>query len=564
MARIIKNSDKTIISAEIVTNFNNGTSKTNILNIGDKVTDLRYVENEEIKKVSGRVAEIVVSASKVTSVNVTNLVDNFSTDVNLTTITIDASTEFNSKLIKVPAMEIIEDEADKNVKNVRVRAIARETMDMSYSDLSVVHQDIVIGDILGDCVIMNGPGTEDTTGTFRVVAWLYNIANRAINVTGAYLQNLDDGGVKSVKFSNFISFNEKDRSEVTTDEGLWNLETQLKNTDEVYATLSKDIEFNNLDKDGYVEPVYVEKGKKLNLNLNGHTITAKSMAFYVNGGELNISGKGKIVGTRLNSVNPVIHVDSGVFNMYGGEITVDGENNSLYGVACANDAEFNMYGGKITTDYAPCISITNKTAVGDGAKFTIGGDSVLSTNACAAIYLADNKLVTIKDKAIVNGGIVMRMGTLNIEDNATVNSNPAGHTSESLDNHVTLSGVCDPDAAILGLCGSYGTNTGSNDLNINVAKTAKVVGNINYGIQIAKMDTNYDQKVRVNIDDAKAFKYADAIYRVYDHDELATIVDNSVNKGKFPAAKTTTDVVITIAGKTTYPGISIYPEKEDK
>ena len=561
MARIVKNTVNTVLSCNIVTNYENNSSTVNTLKVDDVVENFRYKKGDTIETISGRISKINYDCKRITRVNLNKPTDNFSKDVKVDSIEIDSSEDYESNVVKIPVSDIAGYEGESEISNVTVLAKAKVTMKMEYTDSSIVDQDLEVGDVLEDCVIMTSPKKADLTGVFKIVSWSYTYTNSIPNINGVYLKALSNGKTTNVQFEKFISFEEADSTDVSNPSSLYEISEALNSseTGEVFASLGVDVKIPDRE-DGKITTTAIPAGKTLNLDLNGHTITTKAYAFYVNGGELNISdtsGKGSIVCTFGDKkAYPAVYVNNGVCNMTGGLIDTtkaevpEGSENWLYGVVCSNDGVFNMTGGTMKIQGASGISITNGTASGEGARFTIGGTAKIESVESAAIYLADNKSVTIKDNAVITGGMVLRMGDISIEDNAVVN----GHKDKSkvfpLGEQVVLSGVGAPEAPILALTGVYGSALG-NDLNINIAKTAKVNGYIKNGIDIAFVNTLYDQKVDVNIENKNSVSAVNKKWDVYTHDELAALVTAT---GKTLAAEAhSTDLTIKVNGKTEYP-----------
>ena len=222
----------------------------------------------------------------------------------------------------------------------------------------------------------------------------------------------------------------------------------------------------------------------------------------------------------------------------------------MYGIVCSGDGVFNMTGGEIVTQDAAGISITNGTATGAGAQFIIGGNAKITSKDCCAIYLADNKLVEIKDKAVINGGIVARMGDIRVEDQAVVNGFKADTEIYPLGKLVCESGCENATAPVLALTGCYGSDLG-NDMNIFVGKSARINGYIDDGIQIATINTKFDQVVNVEIESAKSIKAPKNSWNILNH---ATLAELAAEQGKtLPAETKTTDITITIDGQGVYP-----------
>ena len=560
MARMVKNTEKQVIVAEIITRFSDGTSSTKSLKPGDIVENLRYVKNEEVVSISGRVSQITTSCAKVTKVNTKKVEDYFSKDVQIKNIIIDASEQYQSKLITVPAKEIVEDEGLTDVIKMDIVAHPIMTMDMEYTDGSIVNQELEVGDVITDTVILNDG--EKLTGTYKIRAFYYRTLTTSDNISGAILYGVylvpvpGTAGVVAL-FKNFISFTEQKAATVTDSTSMRAISTALTEAvdGKVTATLDVDVTIPKRS-DGKITTTMINAGQELTLDLNNHNIDCQAYAFYVYGGTLNIVGDGKITPEATNNAYPTIMVASGgVCNMKGGTIdttgidTSDGSHNWIYGVACSGDGVFNMTGGEMKMGGAAGVSITNGTASGEGAKFNIGGDARIYGGE-TGIYLADNKSIDVYDNAIITNGILLRMGDLTVRDNAKVYSQKDASKVAPLGSLVTFSGCDSHNAAILALTGIYGSSLG-NDLNIVIKDNAKVVGSIDNAIDIATINTKYDQKVTVDIESKSNISAVDSIWNIYNHDQLAEM---AAEQGKTLAAETkTTDLTVTIAGETVYP-----------
>lgn len=565
MARIVANSAVLKMYSNKIIKFSDGSISEEPLDIDDMVEDLRYVSKNTINTVSGRISNITYNCSKITTVNINKPVDHFSKDVLVKTITIDNSIEYHSEVYSVPAKEIIEDEGITDVVKVDVISHPIVNVTMEYSDGTTNEQELEVGDVLGNMVIMAGKGKPDITGAFRIAAFMYSTSNKSgiPNINGLYLTPVSGGKNIKATFTSIISFNEVSHVALSNPTSLGGVAAALNSsaTGEVYAQLDTNVTIPPRD-DGKITTVMINEGKILHFDLNGHNITTQAYAFYVNGGELNLfdsTGSGAIEGTLSGGLSyPMIYVaGGGTCNMYGGTIdTTKAEHteespNWLYGVVCASNGIFNMTGGKMIICGASGISITNGTASGEGAQFIIGGNSVIESIDCAAIYLADNKSVIIKDKAIINGGIVARMGDITIQGEAVVNGHPANSTPYPLGAQVCKSGVEKPKAAILALTGVYQSETGNNDMNIVVKDSARVNSYIDDAIDIAMIDTKYDQIVNVTVEKSKYVKFKDLLWRAYTHDELAEL---ATAEGKTLGAKQKdTTLTVTVNGSVEYP-----------
>lgn len=559
MARLVRTTKTQTMSCDIITKFADGTTSTKRLNIGDVVANLRYVKDEDVYSVSGRISDVIPKCTFVTPIATSKPVDHFTEDVSISTITIDASEQYQSSIVDIVAREIVEDSGTDSVVKVDVVAVPNITLEMTYTDGTSATHDISVGDVICNAEIMTSPGEPDLTGDFRVTAFKYVVANKQPVIYGIYITSLTTGQTSYAAFSNIIRFEEKKSAYVTKTDSLSEIAKALTEEDEVFAFLDNDVTIAKRS-DGKITTCMVNAGKSLTVDLGGHTLATEAYAFYVNGGTLTIrdtSGTGKITADKINNAFPVVFVASdGVCNMESGTIDTTGieleedQHNWLYGVACSGNGIFNMTGGQMIIGGAAGISITNGTASGEGAIFNITGDAKIKATTCTAVYLADNKSVNISGNAVIDGGIMMRMGDLTVSDTASIISPKADADIFPLGKLVCQSGCSNHTAAILALTGCYGSSLG-NDLNIEIKGTASVQSYAGNGIDIATLNTKYDQTAAVNVRAARSIKYANSLWNVYSHDELAEL---ATAQGKtLPAEATTTNLTIKVEGEQVYP-----------
>ena len=564
MARLVKTTVSSEIFCDIVTTFKDNTTDTRQIKAGDVLDNpgIRYVYNKETKEVKGRVTSIgTVMTSKLSKIDLDNPKDNFINDVQLGTIGMDCSTLYKSQLVQVPSKEVVESEGVEDVASVHCYPHPKVTLIMTYTDGSTSNQELEIGDALKYVKIMTDPGKPVIEGSFKVIAFGYTKNGNRPKFDSVILKSTTSSR-KAIRayFDKILSFEEVASVELNDSTSMAAITSALKTSEngKASATLNVDITIPERS-DGKITTTMISAGQELDIDLNGHSISTQAYAFYVNGGTLNIydsTGSGKIESVIANKALPAIMVAAnGVCNMEGGLIDTtsvdtetEGNKNWLYGVACSGNGVFNMNGGKMVIGGAAGISITNGTASGEGAKFTIGGSSVITSLANASVYLADNKSVVIKDKAVLNSGIVARMGDITIQDSAVVNGVSDPESPMNLGAQACVSGVGTCKAAILALTGVYGSSLG-NDMNITVKDNAKVKGYIDDAIDIAEVNTRYDQIVNVDIEKSK--NITGEIYKIYSNAELAELASEA---GKTLGAETnTTTLTVTIDGEVVYP-----------
>lgn len=559
MARLVSSIENQLVTCDVITKFSDGTESLKRIKVEDIVRGLRYIENHELKSISGRVVDIVPRLRRRTLVNVDYPEDHFADDVKISLVIVDGSQLYHSNVVEVNAIEIVEDEGVEDVERVEVRAFPGVTLEMAYTDGTTEYQDVVVGDVLCDMEIISIPGLPPITGDFRVAAFNYAFLNNQIIFTGLYLVPLKGGTGIYATFDEIIRFTEKPRADVTDPTSLSELSSALLNYDEVVAFIDTDVDIP-VRPDGRITTLMIDEGKTLTVDLNGHTINTQAYAFYVNGGTLTIrdsSGSGQITCYIKNKAYPAIQVAAnGVCNMESGLIDTthailgDEDYNWMYGVVCSGNGIFNMTGGHIITQDAAGLSITNGTAIGEGAQFNISGTATITSTDCTAIYLADNKKVDISENAVINGGIMLRMGDLYVSGEAVVNGCSADTDVYPLGKLVCESGCENHSAGILALTGCYNSVLG-NDLNIVISGSAKVNGYIDNAIDIAEVDTKYDQIVNVIVSKESNTKYVNRLWRIYEHDELADLAEQQGKR--LPAKAATTDATIVVENKQVYP-----------
>ena len=325
---------------------------------------------------------------------------------------------------------------------------------------------------------------------------------------------------------------------------------------EVNAKLTEDITIP-VRADGKISTTMISEGQTVNLDLNGHDISCVAYALYGNGATINITGEGTIKTSIQDKTYPAIYVNGGELNV-GPDVVIDtrdfeveeGHNNWTYGCVSASDGVINVE-GTIHTGAASTVSICNGTSAGEGASFYISGDAHLITDTCAAIYLADNKNLIIEDNAIVDGGIVARMGNIVIKDNAQIKNELT--FQDDIATFINSSGVAALPAAITLCVSCYGTNAGDNDCDLTIQDNATVSSTNGEAIAVWKFDTLYDQVVNVTVEDSSKLsaKEGSELVKVYEHDELAAIVE-AAGKTMKPKAKNA-DVTVTVDGSVVYP-----------
>lgn len=508
-------------------------------NVGDTVTDLAYKDGEETKTVSGTIKYITFKCDNVTPVSTKDPVDNFSKDVTVESFMIETE--------------------DGNV-TVNIADLAgTEVTSIATAVVVVGDQEIKVSDVLSNLKVKGIDGVSEDK--YLVKAYSYRQSDAVeVYIAGLVVSTFGtDSTAMVLPVNSIVSFTKCEGAISTLTDSLIEISQALNESADgvLYAALGSDVTIP-VRPDGKITTTMINRGQELHIDLAGHKLSTQAYAFYVNGGELFISdstGEGKIECTIPNKAYPAIQINAGgKCTMEGGNIDTsnvdlsDGKYNWIYGAVCSGDGVFNMTGGTMKLGGAAGISITNGTATGQGAIFNISGDSVIEGGE-TGVYLADNKSVNVSGNAVINNGVLMRMGDLNVSENAVINSQKKGSVIEPLGSLVTFSGCTSHNAAILALTGIYGSSLG-NDLNINIEKPANVNGKIDNAIDIATINTKYNQIVNVNIENSEDVKFTNKLWNIYNHDQLAEMV---AEQGKTLAPETTkTTLTITVDGKEVF------------
>lgn len=561
MARVVSIQSKAVVSLSIITRFADGTDSTRTFKVGDTVENLRYIENGEVKTVSGHVDDITFNVRSSTINSGMNAKNTFGRDVRAINVVIDGSDVYDSKLYTIPVKEIVEDEGVENV--IKVDNVTSIVVDITieYSDGTIEETSLEPGDIV-DATIMNSVrGKPDYEGRYSLVAFTYKNVNNQPSITGMGLKNVDTGKMVVTSIGRIIKIHEIPTAKVTDFADIAPfLAEKFATEDEVAITLAGDVTVPERT-DGKIVTTMINAGKKLTVDLAGHKFATKAYAFYVNGGEIAISdstGNGKIEAGMPGVAYPAVQVTGGVCTMTGGTIDCtnvevpEGSYNWMYGVVCSKDGIFNMTGGKIHIAEASCVSITNGTASGIGAQFIIGGKSELVSDEGPAVYNADQKTVVIKDNAVVKGGILARLGTVVVEGNGTVEDYRVSGEISDLGEFLPQSGSISfyGYGPIAIMSGCYTSQTGDNSIGVQLKDNATLKSSLGNGVVIVPLDTKMDQTVEVEIDNSVNINVAKDDVKVYTHEELMELAE---------AAGTASKINITNQSTVTVNGEQVFP-----
>lgn len=313
-------------------------------------------------------------------------------------------------------------------------------------------------------------------------------------------------------------------------------------------------------EDGKISTIFVEPGKTLKVDLAGHEYRCQAYAFYSTGGTIVIkdsAGGGSIVSELVDKTYSIIQNNGGRVVVESGTIksvavVEEGHSDWMYGIVNANGGVIEVKGGRIETVEAAALSINNGDGRGD---FYVTGNAVIKATKAPAIYQTSMDIVEISGNAKVFGGIVARMGTYEIKDNAQVINDLAA--VDDFGTYATYSGCFSTVYGFAALTGCYkynGTGDLGNDLTVNIKDNAVVESKNGEAFAAILLNTQYDQKATVDVASKNNLVGIDnGVYSVLvmDHDKVKEFVEAA---GKtMPAEKSTTDLKITVGGEVIYP-----------
>lgn len=174
MARIVNTTITPVITANIQTVMNDGSISNMSFKKDDILTDMRYIENKDIVKISGRVSRInyTILPTVRTYTELAKLRTNFASDVCMNSVDVDSSEKYNSNIITIPAREIIEKENVKDVSRIKYSLKYSANFEIELTDGTTNKFTLNEGDdIIGLEYLSDG---KEKTIDARLVAMKYN------------------------------------------------------------------------------------------------------------------------------------------------------------------------------------------------------------------------------------------------------------------------------------------------------------------------------------------------------------------------------------------------------
>lgn len=201
MARLVKSGISPVTSFVIQTILEDDSVIEKEYKIGDMMEELRYIQNQEILTVTGKLSKINYNNLQIArnyGIPAT-LRSHFADDVIPVSIVVDCSAQYESKLIEIPCMEIIEDKDQKNVKRMKCHMKYGARFTSTLTDGEENDFTIWEGQDIQGLVYMDRGG--DVKSNVRVVTFVYDanlVPSNMICIENGVTKNLPIVAIKDI------------------------------------------------------------------------------------------------------------------------------------------------------------------------------------------------------------------------------------------------------------------------------------------------------------------------------------------------------------------------------
>ena len=396
MARLIKNTQKAVLGIRLTTVMESS-ANTREFKTGDVIEGLRYVVDGDVVTVSGRLAEIKYTMASRLSWNKRQPKDTLGTDMKVVSLVLDASKNYESKIVEVPAREIVEFAGEENVIRMMYEPFVTYEMEMKYSNLIVKNISVQVGDTFDNVRIMDLAHIgEDITGKFTVLAFSYATQSGKVAINGIAFENVETGEKVVADLNHILALNE--------------LYTHELDGDNIADTVISLADGDTIAVDELVDatttPLTINK-QNITIVLNANLMAANSYnsGIVVENGSATVSGDSLIVSETPYSASN----SSGIVNIgENGELTFEGSgisavieddpvNKGQFGLVVTRNGKLTINDGNFAAGWY-CVSGNGSTTNAD-AVVTINGGEFTSVSDYAIYHPGPNKL-------IINGGVI--------------------------------------------------------------------------------------------------------------------------------------------------------------
>ena len=203
MKKLVKTTTYVSIGAKVINYLASGGTEQIIINNGDVVTDLKYIDNEEVKTITGKVVDIgTIFYRESTGRKNTNSL--LTKDAKISSITIDASKKQEACVVQIPKDSLLDYGASEEVERVEWVPYIEATICPTLSDGSESEVTLKEGTVLVNPAAIDGivyRNIED--GIYTVKSFLYKFVpnKKAISVVGV---NLVGEKTYQLSFTDFL------------------------------------------------------------------------------------------------------------------------------------------------------------------------------------------------------------------------------------------------------------------------------------------------------------------------------------------------------------------------
>lgn len=234
MARLIKNVMTGTLGVELSTVFEDSTKEVRRFKVGDTVENLRYVNNEEIVTITGKIINITYSMTSNLKWDPEYPTDSLADDMTLSNIIIKPEDATDN--VAVPLIEVLEFEEDISdgleVARMEFKPFITYDMKMSYSDYSVANVTIENGAKFYNVRIMDPANIgTDFTGDYEVIGFGYEVSNGSIVINGVALKNIETNETLVTELKYILRLNGPDKFELESADNIVTVVENLKTND---------------------------------------------------------------------------------------------------------------------------------------------------------------------------------------------------------------------------------------------------------------------------------------------------------------------------------------------
>lgn len=404
MARVIMTKYIPKFGFKIVNHLSDGTQEVNTFFKGDTIASLRYVKDEAVKSVSGKIVDIDIYFAKATNKVAGNRKSYLTSDAKVVSVTIDHSTKNNSAVDVIDAREILDYEASEEVVKVSILPTVVVDFEVKLSDGSKSEATFEEGQKYYGMTLLDLKGTE-VTDNYTVPAFAYTAdAKGKGDIYGIIV---DNGNV--ARAISFLSIKTTGLTPVIIDDPEAAVEALTNIEEDAILDIRTDVEIEST--------IEIPEGVSVILNLNDNAIIVpepvnnRSLYAIDNYGDLTIEGGtisargienfGKMTINDIDLTNRDTNGGAALWNegdlvINGGifKTTYEGTVQASSGPGCLNNR------GNCTINKGTFKSVNNRC-------YTIisSGDIEIPDGTEVTVNGAHGGLAIDSGHAVINGGV---------------------------------------------------------------------------------------------------------------------------------------------------------------